>query len=849
MTKTYETFIEEVISEKITLAHVHCKWRAFTFTNYSGNIQQKTMDHFVSDVDQDSVSLTKAADRDSVIEGTFFFDITTNILYVYSTDITISEVIVTFRFFFSNAPISLSNDLTDSGAEVYYEPRITSTSGVDVKVSEDVKGLALIGNGKIVLETSDGFFNSIFEKYIWDNKDVIIYSYNRDLLPSEAKVIYRGMISSKLLDDSKANFTIKDYLKLLDKSVVTERFALTDGVTEDRVGQYKRRVFGKVDGVQLQSLDMNGGQITLTGTLSGLAGSTSITGVGTNFLDELSPDDNLIISDTEFSVESIESDVALTLSEESTVELVSATIEAKLSTPYQAYNRKWYINSNVLNEPSTAIVIATSTTNFTVADSSIFRVGDSILIDTVIPQQRFISRIISSDDLIFLETGLDTVPTSSNIVTRPPVQKLYYDKREVPSSYYTVTNTPSEGCYVTFTNTFERDFAVISSLNTETYIKAADDTRKLYVNSLATEQPDIELKSRDFIKFPTSGWFEVMTTDDNFIIIRDPMTTGYSGVLKIKRTFNLNDDSIVSADLYGETVDQTATGEWIKTSPKLYKTLLIEAGYEDLLDTESFNDLTEDSIIGVISPESFGDDAAETLKDLILRVNNSTNSVLTVDNELRLKYLNYNSDVDFDDIINIDDHDIISWKPKATAPKLFSDFSVAYNLKDINYLIEDEGKSFYTFENEFVDTYVGVEKTKNDTYYIHDDSSVRANTQRQAFLSTLTSSTYTINSDLRYANLEIGNIVRLDFLNVVGFTGNNTKKLTMVIGISKKDDSVVLTVTDLGQLYSRRCIITPDTAPDWDSATDDEKLIYGYITQDNGLQDDDETTFGRDLIF
>ena len=132
---TYTEFIEQTTSEKIVLAHIHCKWQAYTFTSHTGNIHQKTMDFFVSDVSQDAASLTLASDKDSVVSGTYFFDPLTNILYVYSSDIDASDVIVTFKLFFSTAPIQLPHDM-DSGEDVYYEPRIKSTSGISVKISD-----------------------------------------------------------------------------------------------------------------------------------------------------------------------------------------------------------------------------------------------------------------------------------------------------------------------------------------------------------------------------------------------------------------------------------------------------------------------------------------------------------------------------------------------------------------------------------------------------------------------------------------------------------------------------------------------------------------------------------------
>jgi len=843
MTKTYEEYIAETVSEKIVLAHIHAKWRAFSFDVYVGDdlIHQKVMDNFVSDVTQDDVELTLVANAASVVENTYYFNPTTNILYVYSEDIYSAKVIVTFRLFFSNAPVSLSFDLTDGGEQVYYEPRIESTSGISIQISEELKGVALIGTSKIVIKNSDGYLNSIFDKYIWENKEVIIYSYNRDIAPSSASVIYRGLVNTKKNNDKTVTFNLKDYLKILDITPATGRFSSSDSVIEDVEGVYKRRIFGRVDGMQLQSITMSGTRVPLTGTFAGNSGSATVTGTGTDFLNELTPEDKVFVGDLEFSVDSIASDVSLTIGDDLTSSFASASGYAELSTPYHGFNREWFISPNALSEPTSKITDITSTLKFTVTDVTKFLVGDTVTLDTSPVQTRVISRIVSSDNSIYLTTALDTLPTTANYLTRAPVQNVYYNKRLVSPTYYSITNSAS-GCGLTFSDNFEKDFAIVSNVNSKTYEMDASENI-IYYDTKSTEQPEINVAPRDWVSFDGADYFEVLALDEDGLILTrtDNGVGAKSAALKLKKTNNLNDDSIVSIDIYGETTEGTTSGVWIRNTPQLYKKIITEFGYSSFINSASFDNSDENSIIGIVTPLDFSK-SSETFKAIIDRLGESTHSVLTVDKDLKLKYVSLNTDIDYDNLITIGNYDIISWSSDLSTPKLYSDHNTEYKFKEINYLTEESTNSVYEFENEFVDDYVGVDRIKNSSFYLYDSNEVKYLTQQDSFLNSLSSGVYKIKSDLKYVNLEIGEIIKLDFLNV-------STRLGIILAISKKDNSVEITISDLGNIFSRRCVIAPDSAPDYSSATVDEKLIYGYITENNGLLSGDEDTNNKNLIF
>ena len=107
-----------------------------------------------------------------------------------------------------------------------------------------------------------------------------------------------------------------------------------------------------------------------------------------------------------------------------------------------------------------------------------------------------------------------------------------------------------------------------------------------------------------------------------------------------------------------------------------------------------------------------------------------------------------------------------------------------------------------------------------------------------------------VTTDLRFENVEIGDQVVLNFQRMYKRLGDSTsrKKVAVVIGKQTTGDRVIMELTDLGNIYNRSSIITPNTAPDYSAANEDEKLNYGYITDAQGIVDNDEDTSNVHLI-
>ena len=174
--QNYEDFSNRVTSEKMVLVHLEAAYRLFNFDLESGNIYKRITEHFVKEVKQDGSSLESVDSIVEVVAGKYYFDIMASTLYVHSpTNPFQSKIIVNYRLFFSNAPLTLSWDLQDLSNEVDYDSRVKKSPGFKSKGGNNQQGISITGSGSLVLENTDGYFDEIYDKFVFENKKVEIY--------------------------------------------------------------------------------------------------------------------------------------------------------------------------------------------------------------------------------------------------------------------------------------------------------------------------------------------------------------------------------------------------------------------------------------------------------------------------------------------------------------------------------------------------------------------------------------------------------------------------------------------------------------------------------------------------
>ena len=197
----------------------------------------------------------------------------------------------------------------------------------------------------------------------------------------------------------------------------------------------------------------------------------------------------------------------------------------------------------------------------------------------------------------------------------------------------------------------------------------------------------------------------------------------------------------------------------------------------------------------------------------------------------------------------IRDFDVIDWKIKTTNGKTFKRVFSRYRFTDVELSTQENGNKALDFASQFVERYIGTNKVDDLDLYLYKERDALIATHRWSYYNRLSYATLTLQTDLRLEDIEIGEVVIVDFRQLYRRLGDDVaKKVMLVIGKKLTGERTELILSDLGNTFNTSSYITPNDAPDWVDATSDEKLIYGYITDNQGIVNDEEDTAGTHLI-
>lgn len=845
---TRQEFIDAASSEKIVLAHINAKQRLINFSLLSGAIYFKTTSYFIDAVAVVGAgTLTRVATLGAVTQGTFYYDINTSRLYINlsdDSDPALSEVIVTNKLFFSNNPVSMPHDLQDTSADVYYDGRISRAPNFSSKIGIEQGLVSTVGSGTIELENGDGGLDEVYDTLVFENQEVAVYSFNRDLPATEAKLIFRGIIHDKGFSSSKVNFGVKDNLFNLLENIPQGIYTEADNVNQNVRGSKKRWLYGRVDGLKLQSIDQIGDGYTLTGTGSIIGDSATLTGVGTAFLSEVSPGDALTIGTLEFSVDQVQSDTVIVLDDEADYSISGAQMTLKPARAVTTKNRTLFVADHacakVVKSITSALqfnrVVLNSTLGLFAGDVVEFQSGERIEIKNIAP-----------GNIIVLQQNLITLPAIGSTVTRQPIQDVYVEGARLLPADYTINNTASSTT-VTIDADAEINIAPIKNLN-----QSLTFTNGSRFITGGTELESI-LEARDLIRpegILYTTFYEILEVTDTQITLRtpfaDPTTTDTA---EFKAPKYIGDNTVVSCDALGKTVDGTPTGEWIATGSDLIKDLLTEIGLGGRINAATFAAMKQkqNELISIAFPLNPGGSSI-TVKDAIDKINISTNMSLSLDNDLDLQLESTLVQAP-SAAVTIDDSDVVSWRVISKSGKLYEFSDVKYRHTDVDRFTLESGAQAVRKTNKFISNYVGSGKTLERDIYLYNSTAAEIYTERSLYYNSLARSQIEIDTDLRLEGLEIGDVVVLNFKRLYKRFGDaaTRKKLASVVGKTVTGEGIKLELSDFGNTFSTSAFITDNGAPDFSGSSSEEKLINGFITDPEGIVDNIEETNKTNLI-
>lgn len=845
-------FIQSESSEKLTMVHVHGKQRLYVFTGPSSLIYSKTVPYFVNRVKQNDSYLTRVSTLASIVAaGQFYYDIKTSTLYIrplLDVDPKNTEIIAEYRFFYSDVGINCTWDLQDTSEEVFYDGRIKSAPGYKHKIGIDQALTSLVGTGTLNLLASDGELDGIFDKIIFENQSVVVYSWNRDLQPSEAKVIYRGRITNKTFNTEDISFTIKDPIFELLEPPANSVYSDSDNVNDSVKGQYKRQVYGRVDGLRCQSVDQIANGYNLTGTISADTTQAKLFGTGTQFLNEVLQDDTITVGTQTFTVDKIISNTEIDISDEPDFAFVNQSATNVPNRGYNNKNRIFLATEHVCTEQTKTVVAVPQLNRVVLSNTDGLFSGDFIEFQST--SERIEIKNIAPNNIVVLRQNVINRPTIGSNAIRRPIQRVYINGKLIPSNKYTINNTGS--CGLTLTSDVEFTIAKVKSVNFN--LNFTNGSREITYTDGGEISLDDTFQAGDWIKpedVTYTTYYKISYIDGNSIWLTQNFTNPtITDTAKYKSPNYVTDDSIISVDILGKTVNGLANGVWISTVAQVQRDLLSQIAITDVNETSFTNGAIDgNQLVSMAIPEDFNSKSLPQVKEVIDKLNKSISSSLTLDNDLKIKFQVLNAFTK-DDIQIITDFDVIDWNIKTVNGKGFNKAVAKYRFSDINPGTLDQGNQIYTFESEFVNRYIETGKVNEIDLYLYNQNEAQISAHRNLYQNRLSQATVTIKSDLRLENTEIGDIVIVDFNRMYKRFGDLEvrKKVMLVVGKTVTGESIEFELSDLGNTFNTSSYITENDANEYILADENERLINGYITDNQGIVEDLEDTAGVHLI-
>lgn len=851
--ETYSEFQNELATEKVGLVAVQAGLRLMGWSSYSGHVYSVPFAHqVIVSIAVDGTEYTASASLDGVVAGSYFHDRQAGYIYVWTADSSHPNglyIACVFKFFFANCPIKAPHNL-DDGYEVPWLPLLKTTSQFGVEIDNtNLLGYAIEGSGNITLFNDRDFWASVYDKYVFENQLVQIYSWSSSLPITEAKLIYSGRTTGKQYTNNSVTFSLQDQLSAL-------RSKLNLGLMGDVVGAKipgtlnnakQRLLFGYVKGHRPtnidQMLDLTG--YTLTGTVAVTSGSQTVTGTSTSFLSELSPGDEILMGSdtTKYAIQSIASNTSLTITEayEGTTRSGLALRITGTQRGKRYMNRTFLVGGHALKEPTTTVTRVYSLSTFDVADPTDFIAGEPIVINS---ENLEIERVSGSRITLVLAAANLSV---GDIVTIPSVRNVYINNR-------LLTNI-DDYTYDAETAILELDplaeFSVAPTRSLTGTLAYTSSSRTVTGTSTFFKK---ELASGDWIRRANeSDWFEILSVDsDTQVTLRTASTYTSTGASYNKQPdIYLESRSVLSCDVLGATEDGTTTGTFLNDAPRIVKYLLSQVGMSDLLDTDSFDEVDEVTTpyLGFVVPARMNDTDVPTVRDIINTVNQSVFGTLFQTQEFLLAYSILTPRRPSSMII-FRQGELLDWSIKSDSSNLTSTVKVEYLTKEYDVESGAPSTQVATNDSELLENFTDIRREKTFSTYLVDSEDAERYTKRWTFILETPNSTLNFSTGMRASRLEIAESVHVQHEKFYERYGSALARRVGMVSALKRDASrSSLEMDDVGGAFSRVATIADDDTSEWSDATDDEKFINGFITDEYGMIDNDPETFGINLIW
>lgn len=844
----YSEYIQKVASEKVVLVWIEPSVKLSVFTLHAGFIYKKVVPEFTIALYQSGTLLTEVSSLALVTTaGKWFFDKTAKTVYLWCNSNAVPDAVLikaNYRLFFSNGPFNLPYDLV-SGTDVEYLPIVSATSQFGYEIDSEQMGIALEGQGDISFINNDDYFVDKYEKYFWENKPIHIYSWSPSMTITEKRKIYRGIIIGKSYSSTEVSFQLRDFIFSLGKDITLGVFDGSEGtILPSSIGTLKRRIYGKANGIKCVPIDCVLDGYALTGTLAGSVDSSTITGTGTLFLKECAPGDSFKYLERTYSIKSVESDTSLTLGGKLDDILSNATISLRPKVPYRHKNRTWLVSDHAAKKITATIQTVLSGTRYVVDSTIDFKAGDICELNG---QKVTIRRI--NGNIIVLEQVVIPAPVATNTINQYPVPFANFGTTDFTvTTDYTLSNL-STGCKIIM-----NVLAEFNQSPQQSFTGTATFTNGSRSISGAGTQFLAEFKSRDWI-LPNGSllWLEVLqVVDDSSIIVRTPYTETTGAFTGSRKSVEyLGDNSALTVTAYGKTENGLETGTWIKTGPLVVKDLLIEAGLQSDINLASVTQASLDAphVMSLKIPLSFGVKNTVTIRDAINYVNESIIGNVFYNSSFEIEVAAVNSRKP-QSLTAILDDDIISWEIQTRSDHIISEHISEYDHIDADRNSGQSSSSYKSDINLLATGFLGAEKSSKKDLYLYNEESAEEINQRYAFYSDYCANHITLVTKLNLTEKNLNEKIYLKFDRIFSRLGDSSyrAKIGVITSVKKDGLNTIVGIEDISNIYNRIFSIAAVGSNSFSSASEDQKIRNGYLTDEYGLISGNDYTYGINLL-
>ena len=837
------TFVNEIKkpnNDPMTLVHMEPKQRLISgWVLDTGTKYYIDLTYYVVDCSEDGSSLTQAA-TSSVSANEWFFDADIKRLWLDVGEAPSDAFIhVTYRLFFSTRPIDLPFDMS-TGREVPYIGLLNSTSKFKDEIDpDDLIGIALSGTGSLKFN-NDGSWQSIYSKLFWETSSVKIYLGFPDIAVNEYQLIYKGFVDSKSYSPLVVSFRLKDFIEKLRSETPLNLFTDADGdITAN--GDPKRRIYGraKVLGV---SVDKIKDGYALTGTFS-KTGDRVITGAGSSLLAEATAEDTLLYTnglgeESEFSIESVDSDLLLTMSEDIDQFENGSTLTIQPAFPVPTRNRSHFVCDHTMREPTTTVVSSNSFRSLVVADTTDFFANDKIKINGELTT----IKNVSEGNLLILLTALTFIPIAAQSVVKQPINDVWVgDKKLVIDRDYSITNASPSKVVLTSSAEFNITKPQPVSDGSSTGLTFTGSSREVTGNIAFKDffRPWDYVRSNDLTH---TTWYQILEVREDKLLLR----TAYAGTTRTedgerKNVSHVDDDSKILIDANGLTEDGVKTGVWVRTASQVTNHLLGEQGLS--VNAASFAQAKLDAscLISLAIPLT-GDSSRPRVRDVLDLVNKTVLGSLHENSSREIVFNVLSPKKAVIDTIFRDD-DFISYKFDAKGKNIAKKVTSNYRHSDASIFTGEPESLVYERENEFIANVTDIEREEQQDLYVWETVDAETLTQRISLLRENSNTVVQMNSNTLFLDKSLNELVYLELRDMFERFGTAADKnfIGVINSLTKGNGQTSLEITDLGGFYNKIATYADSAASAYSSTDSVERAKNGHYTDANGIITDDTT--------